>query len=92
MCRKVFPIVLHGAPALIAPETADDCVSAVVGLLVVLVGLGLGVLVGFGLGVFVGLICGFVVIVGLGLAVVGFQDCLVYVEYVFVKKIFLKNF
>ena len=77
---------------MIAPETADDCVSAVVGLLVVLVGLGLGVLVGFGLGVLVGLICGFVVIVGLGLAVVGFQDCLVYVEYVFVKKIFLKNF
>ena len=77
---------------MIAPETADDCVVAVVGLLVVLVGLGLGVLVGFGLGVLVGLICGFVVIVGLGLAVVGFQDCLVYVEYVFVKKIFLKNF
>ena len=56
--------------------------GAVVGFLVVLVGLGLGVLVGFGLGVLVGLICGFVVIVGLGLAVVGFQDCLVYVEYV----------
>ena len=65
---------------------------AVVGFLVVLVGLGLGVLVGFGLGVLVGLVCGFVVIVGFGLTVVGFQDCLVYVEYVFIKKIFLKNF
>ena len=65
---------------------------AVVGFLVVLVGLGLGVLVGFGLGVLVGLVCGFVVIVGLGLTVVGFHDCLLYVEYVFIKKIFLKNF
>ena len=74
MCRKVFPIVLQGAPALIAPETADDCVAAVVGLLVVLVGFGLGVRVGFGLGVLVGLVIGFVVNVGLGLTVVGFHD------------------
>ena len=74
MCRKVFPIVLHGAPALIAPEIADDCAVTVVGLLVVLVGFGLGVRVGFGLGVLVGLITGFVVNVGLGLTVVGFHD------------------
>ena len=74
MCRKVFPIVLHGAPALIAPEIADDCAVTVVGLLVVLVGFGLGVRVGFGLGVLVGLVTGFVVNVGLGLAVVGFHD------------------
>ena len=47
---------------MIAPETADDCVAAVVGLLVVLVGFGLGVLVGF--------VTGFVVDVGLGLTVV----------------------
>ena len=52
---------------MIAPETADDCVAAVVGLLVVLVGFGLGVLVGFGPG---GLVTGFVVDVGLGLTVV----------------------
>ena len=45
-----------------SPETADDCVVAVVGLLVVLVGFGLGVLVGF--------VTGFVVDVGLGLTVV----------------------
>ena len=67
---KVFPIVLQGAPALIEP----DCVLAVVGLLVVLVGFGLGVRVGFGLGVLVGLVIGFVVNVGLGLTVVGFHD------------------
>ena len=59
---------------MIAPETADDCVEAVVGLLVVLVGFGLGVRVGFGLGVLVGLVTGFVVNVGLGLAVVGSYD------------------
>lgn len=59
---------------MIAPETADDCVAAVVGLLVVLVGFGLGVRVGFGLGVLVGLVIGFVVNVGLGLTVVGFHD------------------
>ena len=70
MCRKVFPIVLQGAPAFIVPETADDCV----GLLVVLVGFGLGVRVGFGLGVLVGLVIGFVVNAGLGLTVVGFHD------------------
>ena len=59
---------------MIEPETADDCVWAVVGLLVVLVGFGLGVRVGFGLGVLVGLVIGFVVNVGLGLTVVGFHD------------------
>ena len=51
---------------MIAPEIADDCVVTVVGLLVVLVG--------FGLGVLVGLVTGFVVNVGLGLAVVGSYD------------------
>ena len=59
---------------MIEPETADDCVGAVVGLLVVLVGFGLGVRVGFGLGVLVGLVIGFVVNAGLGLTVVGFHD------------------